>query len=224
MKEPGVAPRRPTPVRTLLTILGVVLLAACGSDPGSVARDPSASDTADTAGNPIPTRSPQPSGPVSTSVLTTVIDAGRPVLCVGGVAESFPPQCSGPVLLDWDWAGARGMFEKANGVRWGDFAVTGSFDGESLRVTEAIPAALYDAPPLPEPTPGAAGAGLPEAELQRIQEDAYQQLPGAVSAGSTDGVVDIAVVYDDGSLQAWADREYGEGVVRIFSILADVGT
>jgi hypothetical protein len=38
------------------------------------------------------------------------------------------------------------------------------------------------------------------------------------SSGQFDRV-DVSVVHDDGSLQAWADATYGEGVVRIDSAL-----
>lgn len=52
---------------------------------------------------------------------TTVIDSGDgPELCILGVADSLPPQCSGPVAagLDMD-----GWSEEQNGVRWGDRSV-----------------------------------------------------------------------------------------------------
>jgi len=61
---------------------------------------------------------------------TTVIDSGYgPELCMGGVQESLPPQCSGPVAtgLSMD-----GWADEANGVRWGDRSVVVSwppFDG-----------------------------------------------------------------------------------------------
>lgn len=52
---------------------------------------------------------------------TTVIDSGDgPVLCIGGVLDSLPPQCSGPIAagLDMD-----GWSEEMGGVRWGDRSV-----------------------------------------------------------------------------------------------------
>ena len=36
-----------------------------------------------------------------------------------------------------------------------------------------------------------------------------------------DGYVSVDVVHDDGSLQAWADETYGEGVVVITSALVE---
>jgi len=34
--------------------------------------------------------------------------------------------------------------------------------------------------------------------------------------------VDLPVVHDDGSIQAWADEEYGVGVVEVTSALTPV--
>jgi len=53
--------------------------------------------------------------------MTTVIDSGNgPELCLGGVMDSLPPQCSGPVTegLNMD-----GWSEEASGVRWGEQTV-----------------------------------------------------------------------------------------------------
>ena len=53
--------------------------------------------------------------------VTTVIDSGDgPELCIGGVATSLPPQCSGPVAVGLSM---EGWSEELNGVRWGDRSV-----------------------------------------------------------------------------------------------------
>jgi hypothetical protein len=53
--------------------------------------------------------------------VVTVIDSGDgPELCVGGVATSLPPQCSGPVAAGLDM---EGWSDEMNGVRWGDRSV-----------------------------------------------------------------------------------------------------
>lgn len=57
-----------------------------------------------------------------------------PQLCLGGVADSYPPQCGGPDLVGWDWESVDGA-ESANGSTWGVYAVTGTWDGERLTVT-----------------------------------------------------------------------------------------
>lgn len=249
----------------------------------------------------MPTAVPAANGPVSTSGLVTVLDNGTgPQLC-SAVMDSYPPQCQGAPLAGWDWA-AHPEHEEASGTRWGDFALTGTFDGTTLTVTDAIPAALYDAMPVEDPidfsTPceepeggwavvdeskanpeamdgaftvaqqlpgygeawidqnGATGeaqndpskiiinvavtedlagaeqklrelwggalcvseAEHTEAELNEIGM-AVQELPGVTSSGAVDGVVEVGVLYDDGSLQSWADETYGEGRVRVASLL-----
>jgi hypothetical protein len=291
-----------------------LLVAGCGTetgDPGAGSEEPS--DDAPTA---MPTAVPVANGPVTTTYAVTVLDDGDGAeLCLGGVAESLPPQCGGPKLLGWDWSEHEGDFEEAAGTRWGGFAVTGTFDGRDLTPTHVLPADEFDPPPYqdtdltspcPEPEGGwqvidpetttvetqdqalraarrlegyagswvdqsinpAYGSDDPyemeralndpkllvlnvqvtgdtraaetalrevwggalcvtraehtERELRGIQDEAFE-LPGALSASSGFDQVEVSVVYDDGSIQAWADREYGAGVVRVFSALEAVG-
>ena len=61
-----------------------------------------------------------------------------------------------------------------------------------------------------------------ERELRAIQDQAME-LPGFLSGGSGFDRVDVEVLYDDGSIKAWADGEYGAGLVRVTSALVDVG-
>ena len=119
-------------MRNLVALcLGLTVLTACGS-PGSPSSD----------------------GPGSTPDISdgeyrtsgTVIDKGegRPELCLGGVMESYPPQCSGGIpLIDWDWSDLEGE-ETSGQVSWGDYEITGRYDGKSLTVLEVGP------PPPPE--------------------------------------------------------------------------
>jgi hypothetical protein len=69
-----------------------------------------------------------------------VMDVARPELCTGPVAESYPPQCSGPPIREWQWADHRGDFQQVGKVRWGAFVIDGYFDGEEFVVTNAVPA------------------------------------------------------------------------------------
>ncbi|MDK3256076.1 hypothetical protein [Blastococcus capsensis] len=71
-----------------------------------------------------------------------------PQLCLGGVAESYPPQCGGPDVVGWDWEAVDGE-ETAAGTTWGEYTVTGTWDGEQLTVTER--------PARPEPLDGHSG-------------------------------------------------------------------
>ena len=202
------------PMRIALALAAALLLAACGTDSGR-ATDPAGSPSS----TPVPTEVPVASGPVHTRGLVTVMDTGSPQLCLGPVAESYPPQCGGPPLVGWDWADHHGAFEHVGEIRWGEFAVSGTFDGTTFTVTDAVPAALYDAmaqDPGPTPTPA---VSMTQEQLQSIAEELGRELAGAQGAYAADGHVVVDVTYDDGSLQAWADDTYGDDVVLIWSAL-----
>lgn len=298
-----------------LPALGAALLlaaglAGCSTEAEMHAVDPSGSgsDTAVQDDAPRPTGIPAADGPVATDGLVTVLDAGAGAQLCTSVAESLPPQCQGAPLAGWDWA-AHPEHEEQSGVRWGMFALTGTFDGDTLTVTDAVPAALYDpAATAPDPGPGipcdapaggwapldaatttpeamdatlTAASALPdlaltwvapidggddaqaaptepaelvlnvavtddvaaaearlrqtwggalcvseaehtERELGTIQDD-LGDLPGLESSGVTEpDRLDVRVLFDDGSYQAWADREYGPGLVAVSSTLVPV--
>ena len=62
-----------------------------------------------------------PEQAIHVEFLTTVIDSGDgPALCILFVADSLPPQCSGPIAAGLDMGG---WSEELNGVRWGDRTV-----------------------------------------------------------------------------------------------------
>lgn len=79
--------------------------------------------------------------------------------------------------------------------------------------------ARYDPAMTEEPTRPAPAVALTDAELADIADTLAADLPGAQGAYGTDGHVLVDVTYDDGSLQAWADEEYGENVVIVASAL-----
>jgi hypothetical protein len=153
------------------------------------------------------------------------MDTGRPELCLGPIAESYPPQCGGPEITNWDWdKHGHGVFEQQGDIRWGTYLVSGHWDGTSFQVSEAIPGAVYD-PAAPEPTPTPTPAkDYTDSQLERIADELNHSLPGvqgAYGGEGTDGHVLVDVIYDDGSLQAWADERYGAGVVLVSSALVD---
>lgn len=89
---------------------------------------------------------------LTTSYPVTVLDDGDGAeLCLGGVMESLPPQCGGPVIVGWDWAEHTDAFEEASGVRWGEFLVTGTYDPAADEFTPAdiVPAADAEWPSAP---------------------------------------------------------------------------
>lgn len=86
---------------------------------------------------------------VSTAYHATVLDDGSgPELCLGGVMESYPPQCGGPALTGWDWSDWEGHYEEASGVRWGTFWVAGYYNPweSTIAVEDAEPAEEHDWP------------------------------------------------------------------------------
>ena len=204
-------------MKILLAALTLLTLAACSSESGTTATDPAGSS--DSA---MPTSIPAADGPVRTRNLATVMDTGSPELCLGAVAESYPPQCGGLPIAGWDWKDHDGVFDREGDIRWGMFAVTGTFDGTTFTVTDAIPAALYDPAMTEEPTYPSPGKAYTDTELEDIAGTVGADLPGALGAYGADGHVLVDVTYDDGSLQEWADEEYGENVVIVTSALVSV--
>jgi hypothetical protein len=212
-------------MRIAWAVVALRALTACGTEGGGRADDPAGRPSASDGPAAMPTAIPAARGPVTTRQPATVMDTGSPELCLGAVAESYPPQCRGVPLADWSWRDRAGHFERVGSVRWGLFAVTGTFDGTTFTVRDAVPAALHDPGPLPaEPTPcedlaTADCDGPTQARMAQVQEE-VSALPGVLVVDASRYVVHAHVVHDDGSLQAWADAAYGPGVVEIGSALA----
>lgn len=214
-------------------VLAAVLLSGCGADGGAgavvggPATSPGAttgpSDPADPSTSPVPAPAafapPPADGPVAGQGTVLQIGDAPPQLCLGGVAESYPPQCSGPEVAGWDWGLAQ-QAETASGVTWGAYAVTGTWDGSVFtRTGIPVPLSLYDALPFEDPLAGRQGT-TDQQELDRILTEVYAGHEGyAVTAGVDRGFVSLMVVYDDGSFQARMDAEYGSDVVVVQSAL-----
>lgn len=71
---------------------------------------------------------------LETPYAATVIETGDSgvQMCVGAVSASYPPQCGGPSLLDWDWSEWTGSYEQFGEVHWGAFALTGRYDADAF--------------------------------------------------------------------------------------------
>jgi len=121
-------------MRIFIAIMLFIALTACGTSGDDVARDsgPSASGTASES-------VPPADGRVRSLGPAMVLDDGRPELCLGAIAESWPPQCGGPPIKGWDWSAHDGAFDQQGDVRWGEFMLTGTWDGTTFEVIEAIP-------------------------------------------------------------------------------------
>lgn len=175
------------------------------------------------ATSPVPLGDVQPGLPAGTVIgQGTVIDTGDEAeLCLGGVMESLPPQCTGIPLVGWEWTDIDGS-EASGDTRWGAYAVEGTYDGATFTVTSPpISLALYD-PAVPlDPTDGEPGPA-DEATLTSTQDDIHAQLgDAALASWPQNGRLWVQVVWDDGSLQDAADARYGDDVVVIQSSLSE---
>src|SRR5690554_2526460 len=175
---------------------GVLLLAGCGQPIGG-------------GGIEINPPSPPVTIPADGEVLGqgTVLQLdGEPAeFCLGAVAESYPPQCSGPEIVGWDWATVDGE-ESASSVTWGTYAVQGSWDGERMTVTQPpIMLALYDPMMIPDPFRDPANAGdTAEADLLNIQTEVHElDSVRALYSGVENGYLFVSVFYDDGQVQQY---------------------
>lgn len=69
-----------------------------------------------------------------------------PMLCLGMLLESLPPQCGDVRLAGWDWGTVAGE-ERLGTTTWGEYHVVGTYEGSSFRVLEVGPP---DPPPAPD--------------------------------------------------------------------------
>jgi hypothetical protein len=113
--------------RIAALFLTLLLLGACG--------EPPASPGGSLRGSPQPSKSTQK---YRTTGLVLQEENAEPMLCLGAVAESLPPQCGGPRIEGWNWDVVSGE-ESAAGVTWGSFEVTGLYDGDTFTLLEAGP-------------------------------------------------------------------------------------
>lgn len=192
----------------------VLLVAGCASPGGDAPTAPDSS--ASLADLP----APSPAGEVL--AIATVLEQGDgTILCVGAVAESAPPQCDGPELLDWDWDAFE--HQESGGVRWAQgVAITGTYEAAAdvfTQTGEPMSAAAITLPAIEVPT-----GELDEATIATVQQELLSLArEDVLGANGQDGIVVLHVVYDDGSMQAALDRVYGTGVVFVVSALRDAG-
>ena len=216
--------RAPTPSsmsiskRFAAIALGAVVaigLTACSTPRADApAAAPSASDS-DTSPGRLGEVDPAPPEGDVTGQGTVMDRDGGVELCVGVVFQPYPPQCDGIPLEGWQWDAVDGE-ESAAGATWGEYAVTGTFDGERVTVTQpAIPLALYDPIRPEDPTGGVLGRTA-EADLTAIQEELRARLGQDVFLSWLErGYLWLQVVWDDGTLQEAADAEFGEDVIIV---------
>jgi hypothetical protein len=185
-------------MRRLTILLGGLVLTACGTQTSTPpAADPGPAER--------PTAVPAAEGPVTTTYGATVIDDGTPHACLGGVADSLPPQCgTGVPLTGWDWSAHEGDYETSGDVRWGVYVLTGTFDGTTFTVTDTLDP---DQSPRPEPEspfvtpcPEPAGGWVPS-DPQRSGERSFRELQRMAQARD-----DFALLWVDQSINPAYDR------------------
>ena len=206
-----------TPRALILLAVPVLLLAACATpdQPGN---------SGDAPGGPSGLGPIAAPGEVIGQGTVLQKDGDDAQFCLGAVMESYPPQCSGPVIVGWEWPDDN-MYESASGVTWGTYALAGTWDGVEFAPTQPpIPLALYD-PMMEEPDPRSdpANAGdTSEDVLLRIQDELSAWTDVVVLASYPDnGYVWATVTYDDGTIQSYLDETYGPDVVIVQSALGD---
>ena len=199
--------RRALPASTVLSCLAALaLLAGCAvtgpAGPGDVP------DQRDPIVIPVPDPSQEVWG------LHNVIDDGSgPQLCPI-VLESYPPQCGEAIPIDgWSWDGLQ--YDQEGEVKFGFFAVYGTFDGERLTVT--LPpefGGAIDMMPLP------ASGDLTPDEVAELARQLEEDLDGEYTLTEGDGQVLLDIVYDDGMIRHTLDERYGEGAVVVSAVLS----
>lgn len=209
-----------------LLAAAALLVAGCGSPSAGPGRQMTFPSSTASVTAPPATTLPVPQVPLPRDTVTgegLVLQNGdRPAqLCLGPVAASSPLQCAGLPLVGWSWDSAKPQDETVFGggvSRSGNYAVTGHFDGRALTVTGAVPLGLSDEAPDPSPRPSAP----PQLDAARWAaiDGGLAVTPGLIMRGREgDGPQLVTVNYDDGSIQSWADKSFGPGVVVVTSAL-----
>ncbi len=147
-----------------------------------------------------------------------------PVLCVGGVMESYPPQCGGPEVVGLDWADVA-EHEDAFDVRWGEAYVVGTFDGRRFTLTRPPSTTVPTGVPTPAPEPepdfpqlcddpfrgGSQEAGE-DLDAQAALQARLTDYPGYVASWVSNGRNLFNVTVTGDPEQAWSDfREVWRG-------------
>ena len=167
----------------------------------------------------------RPSTEVRTAA-TVLEHEGIPMLCLGGVAESLPPQCTGPTVNGWDWSVVDGE-TSASDVTWGRYRVQGMWDGETLTVI-GIP--MLETPdnhtpehdPMSAWTEATTHGPLTQEAATTLLAELHEREPGILTSGFVAGRAVISVALDDGSLQAHVDERYGDDTVVVVSAFTPV--
>lgn len=114
----------------------------------------------------------------------------RAELCVGAVADSYPPQCSGIPISNWKWDMVVGE-ESASGTTWGQFHVVGLYDGTEFMVTNAGPyqePSPDDGDPFAAPCPEPEGGWIATDPSRATEEHLQMVMRAAEREGDSAGI------------------------------------
>lgn len=211
--------RRPAAAVALVAALGLAVgLSACATPRPGGESDPSPPESPASDTTALESATPAPADRV-TGTGMVMDDGGDVSLCLGAVAQSYPPKCAGIPVEGWSWDDVDGSDSQGD-KRWGDYTVTGTYDGETFTITaDPAPPASGDDHAGEDPTDGTPGTTDPQ-QLQEVLAEVSESVDAeTLMSGVRDGYVWLTVVWDDGTLQDAADAEYGPGVVVIESVL-----
>ena len=98
-------------------------------------------------------------------------DTHGPMLCLGGIATSLPPQCGDVPIANWNWERVEGE-ERMSGTTWGEYHVVGRYDGSDFSVIDVGPArppGTVDPDPIEAACPDPAVGWAPPNPQRRLQ-------------------------------------------------------
>jgi hypothetical protein len=216
-------------MQRFIPVAALLMLAACGqgADTGDAGGEPAATSSCETDDSCAGAGSSADGDVVYQGSMTVLqgIERDAAELC-GAVAESYPPQCGGLPVTGWDWDAVE--HEEAEGVRWGSFIVTGTFDGKSLVLTEdPVSTAEVDMEDYPnlqyeEPEIGDPAEDLSATELQAIADELTAEFPRYVYGGWADeqnGVALIDTLLVTPELEAYAAEHFPADTVAFSAML-----
>ncbi|WP_199035666.1 hypothetical protein [Glycomyces salinus] len=204
----------------LASAAALMALAACGAgepDAGNGGESPTDSDAGTGADEER----------VYEGLLTVIETPDHGPQLAGAIAQSYPPQGGGLDVTGWDWEAVE--HESSQGTSWGDYVVTGTFDGEAFVLTEdPVPASEVDPSEYrdqDEPEVTEPAEPLSKADMEEISKDLTERFPETVFASRQDpelGVVYIDTVLVPVALEDYIAENYPEDTVVLSAMLRPV--
>ena len=197
-----------------MLIAGAVVLVGCGRVQSTIGDPVKAVDTTPPETNAIVPTTPSQRRYQVTAMVLQSHDHG-PQLCAGATPDLYPPSCSGPDVVGFDWSSAPGS-TSANGTTWGSYTLIGTWDGKSLILTapprsgSQVTTAPSTLPDLSSPCPVPDG-GWRVTDMALVSMSAYENISTAAQAQP-----DIGGMWVDQSINpAGAVNDFTRMVVNV---------